>query len=158
VYSRTHERACLVGPGRTRLVGGTAAPPASSVSAKVSTGRCATRVELRLAVSVLDIRLYDEPADISDELDRAEDAIEEQAAEEQEEDEFFDLDDAGFCPVCSIEQGKKVPIPYGQTCACGGYENVSVDHENPNRNESELLAIGSRLAWRSRTWKSCNGR
>lgn len=77
----------------------------------------------------MDSEEYDEPVDISDDLDRAEDAIAEQAAEDQEEDEFYDLDDAGFCPVCSLEQGKNVPIPKGETCDCGGYENPDVDHD-----------------------------
>ena len=45
-----------------------------------------------------------------------------------EEARFWDLDDRGMCPVCSTEQAKEVPIPFGQTCGCGGYENVSVVH------------------------------
>jgi rubredoxin len=46
----------------------------------------------------------------------------------EEEQRFFDLDDRGMCPVCSTEQGKEVPIPFGETCHCGGYDNVSVVH------------------------------
>lgn len=52
-------------------------------------------------------------------------------AEDISESKFWDYDDRGMCPVCSIEQGKDIPIPMGQTCTCGGYENESVDHDAP---------------------------
>jgi hypothetical protein len=81
---------------------------------------------------------YDEPADIKDDLDKAEDAIAKEAQQEAEEDEFFDLDDAGFCPVCSQEQGCYVPIPKGDTCECGGYENPSIDHEAQMRASASV--------------------
>jgi rubredoxin len=41
------------------------------------------------------------------------------------EEKFWDYDDRGMCPVCSMEQGKDVPILPGSICACGGFENVN---------------------------------
>jgi rubredoxin len=68
---------------------------------------------------------YDPPADISTDLDIAEDRIEDEVVEEA----FFDYEDRGMCPVCSLKSGKDVPIPKDQTCPnCGGFENLSVAH------------------------------
>jgi len=45
--------------------------------------------------------------------------------EQEAEDEFWAFEDRGCCPVCSLEQGRDVEIPPGETCACGGFTNES---------------------------------
>ena len=67
---------------------------------------------------------YDAPIEYFNPLVEAEEAIEQQAKEEQEEENFYDYEDRGMCPNCSIEEGRDVPIPAGSTCECGGWENV----------------------------------
>jgi hypothetical protein len=73
---------------------------------------------------IYDQREYDAPVDISNEHEKRA-----QAQELAEEAQFFDYEDRGLCPVCSIEQGKDVPIPKGNLCVeCGGFTTETVDH------------------------------
>jgi hypothetical protein len=81
---------------------------------------------------------YDEPIKYCDPLVDAEEQIEQQAIEEQEEEMFFDYEDRGMCPVCSMEKGGDVPIAAGGTCTqCGGWQNDEVHHDAMMKESAE---------------------
>jgi hypothetical protein len=72
---------------------------------------------------VYDRHEYDPPVDISTDDEKR--ALAQDLAEEAQ---FFNYEDRGMCPVCSMEQGKDVPIPKGSTCTgCGEFTNENAD-------------------------------
>jgi hypothetical protein len=73
---------------------------------------------------IYDQREFDVPVDISTDDEKRADA-----QELAEEAQFFDCEDRGMCPVCSLEQGRNVPISKGNACVeCGGFTNENIDH------------------------------